>query len=77
MAVFRVDISTTQSNEVLATANFAENTIPDEFIREYRTFVETGFAAVLAKASTLILTDGDPKRWVIDAGLVGARIHDA
>lgn len=29
--------------------------VPDEVMREYRTYVETGFAAVMAKASVIAL----------------------
>ena len=59
VAAFRATVSVTIGKDVQATTEFAEYVIPVEIIREYRTFVETGFAAVLAKAAIVILGSGD------------------
>ena len=60
MAVFQAEVIVhAGANQALAKTTFAEYEIPDEIIREYRSFVETGFAAVLFKAAQIILTEGD------------------
>ena len=60
MAVFQAEVIVhAGANQALAKTTFAEYEIPDEIIREYRSFVETGFAAVLAKAAQVILKDSD------------------
>ena len=60
MAVFQAEMTVSAGgSEALAKSTFAEYQIPDEIIREYRTFVETGFAAVLAKAAIVVLSEGD------------------
>lgn len=60
MAIFQADVMVSQGpNKVLAKTTFAEYEIPDEIIREYRSYVETGFAAVLASAALEILGGSD------------------
>jgi hypothetical protein len=44
-------------------AEFKEN-VPEAVERAYRTYVMTGFAAVMAKASVELLTTGDPQALV-------------
>ena len=60
VGVFKAQCSVTVGNQVQNTLEFGEYVIPVEIIREYRTFVETGFAAVLAKASIVILSNTSP-----------------
>jgi len=75
MAVFNTEVNVTIGKEVQAKTSFTEFEIPDEIIREYRSFVETGFAAVLAKAAIVILQDGPDKLMGEAAGL-SSRIMD-
>ena len=74
MAVFNGEVNVTIGKEVQAKTTFTEFDIPDEIIREYRTFVEAGFAAVLAKAAVIILKDGDPASLTASTAGLSARI---
>ena len=74
MAIFNSEVSVTIGKEVQAKTSFTEFEIPDDIIREYRTFVETGFAAVLAKASIVILRDMDPAALMAEAPKVAKSI---
>ena len=74
MAVFNAEVNVTIGKEVQAKTSFTEFDIPDEIIREYRSFVETGFAAVLAKAAIIILKDLDAKALMEAAPGLSSRI---
>ena len=76
MAIFNAEVNVTIGKEVQAKTSFTEFEIPDEIIREYRSFVETGFAAVLAKAAIVILSEMDPKALMEAAPGLSARILD-
>ena len=76
MAIFNAEVNVTIGKEVQAKTSFTEYEIPDEIIREYRTFVETGFAAVLAKAAIVILQEMDPKALMEAAPGVASRIME-
>jgi len=74
MAIFNAEVNVTIGKEVQAKTSFTEFEIPDEIIREYRSFVETGFAAVLAKAAIVILSEMDPKALMDAAPALSSRI---
>ena len=76
MAIFNAEVNVTIGKEVQAKTSFTEFEIPDEIIREYRSFVETGFAAVLAKAAIVILSEMDAKALMEAAPGLSARILD-
>jgi hypothetical protein len=48
--------------------------VPEAIERAYRTYVMTGFAAVMAKASVELLTNGDPQTLVSRVADDAARI---
>ena len=76
MATFKIKAGAVINGVPQNKAEFTEYDIPDEIIREYRTFVETGCAAVIAKAAVIILGSGDAKDLVSGARDVSARIMD-